>query len=380
MHVLQLSFFVDAERRPPERLLTDWHALADVARAAARAGPRVSVVQASMVEAHVARDRVDYHFIAPDAEGAPLTRSARFAALLGTLGADVYHVHGLGFAREVIGLRALVPHAPILVQDHAGGPARFWRRPQQRRGLEAASAVVFAARDQAAPFISAGVLDARKPVFEIPESTTTFAPGDRDGARAATGVRGDPAVLWVGHLDANKDPMTVLDAVALAAQELPALTLTCCFATAPLLRAVEARVAADARLRERVRLLGRVPRERVQELMRAADVFVLASHREGCNFSLLEALASGLPTAASDIPSSRALLGDAEAGAGVLWPRGDAHALVAALRDLSSRPRAVLRAQARARFEAEASEAALGRKLADAYERMLRSEDARRSV
>ena len=33
---------------------------------------------------------------------------------------------------------------------------------------------------------------------------------------------GDPALLWVGNLDANKDPLTVLRGVSMAARELPA--------------------------------------------------------------------------------------------------------------------------------------------------------------
>jgi hypothetical protein len=50
LHVAQISFFVDPERRAPDRLLADWHSLPDVACAAAAAGLRVSVVQASSVE------------------------------------------------------------------------------------------------------------------------------------------------------------------------------------------------------------------------------------------------------------------------------------------------------------------------------------------
>src|SRR5690606_39015813 len=51
MHVMQVSFFVDRARRPPEALLEAWHSLGDVAAAAASAGLRVTVVQASLVPA-----------------------------------------------------------------------------------------------------------------------------------------------------------------------------------------------------------------------------------------------------------------------------------------------------------------------------------------
>ncbi len=63
-------------------------------------------------------------------------------------------------------------------------------------------------------------------------------------------------------------------------------------------------------------LLGRVPHERIEMLMRAADLFVLGSHREGGNTSLIEALATGLLPVVTDIPSSRSLLGTQQASYG----------------------------------------------------------------
>jgi hypothetical protein len=71
---------------------------------------------------------------------------------------------------------------------------------------------------QAEPFQRFNLLARAVQLFEIPESTSTFLPGDRAAARAATGLHGDPAVLWVGHLDRNKDPLTVLEGVGEAAR------------------------------------------------------------------------------------------------------------------------------------------------------------------
>ena len=178
----------------------------------------------------------------------------------------------------------------------------------------------FALANRHASSRAADLLPPHVEVFEIPESTSRFTPGDRAAARAATGLSGDPCVLWVGHLDRNKDPLTVLAGVAAALEELPQLQLWCCFGTAPLFDEVRACIDADARLRERVHLLGRVPHEQVETLMRAADLFVLGSHREGSSFSLIEALATGLTPVVSDIPSLRTLTSNGAVGA--LWPRG----------------------------------------------------------
>ena len=132
-------------------------------------------------------------------------------------------------------------------------------------------------------------------------------------------------MLWVGHLNANKDPLTILEAVSIARRRLPGLQLWFCFGSAPMHQAVEARIAREVELRECVHLLGRVPHEQVETLMRAADLFVLGSHREGSSFSLIEALATGLTPVVSAIPSLRVLTGNGAVGA--LFPCGDARAL-----------------------------------------------------
>lgn len=376
MHVMQISFFVDRARRPPERLLADWHSLGDVAAAVASTGTRVTVVQASMVGGDLARDGVHFVFAPPDGPGASLARSETLRARLRADPPDVFHVHGLKFAREVVALQSACPAAPILLQDHADRPPRPWRRRTWRRGAAAAAGISFCARAQAEPFERAGLLSAETAIFEIPESTSAFTPGDRAAARAATGVHGDPAVLWVGHLDRNKDPLTVLDGVSMAVEHLPGLALWCCFGFAPLLRTVEARIARDPRLRDRVRLLGRVPHERIEQLMRAADLFVLGSHREGSSFSLIEALATGLTPVVTDIPSLRALTGGGAVGA--LWPCGDARSLSTALIERAAVLGPAASARVRAHFDAHLSSEAVGRKFAAAYADLVERRQRRR--
>jgi glycosyltransferase involved in cell wall biosynthesis len=178
-------------------------------------------------------------------------------------------------------------------------------------------------------------------------------------------VTGDPLVLWVGHLSDNKDPWTVLEGIGDAARQLPRLELWCCFGTAPLLSKAQRRIERDRILRNRVHLLGRVAHEQVEQLMQAADVFVSGSHREGSGYSLIEALACGLPPVVTDIPSFRALTRDGTVG--MLWPPGNAGALSEALSSIAPRLGAPMRGAVRAHFDAELSFAAVGAKLAGMY-------------
>jgi glycosyltransferase involved in cell wall biosynthesis len=365
LHVVQISFFTDPSGRRPEELLHAWPTLVDVAEAACSAGVRVSVVQASSHTQELARAGVDYFFL-PIGVGASTVQAGRnLGELLGKLAPDVLHVQGLGFAPDVVSLAALAPGVPILLQDHADRPPRFWRRRLWRRAFSRAAGLAFCSLEQARPFIEAGLLGAGTQVYEIPECPSRFTTGDQTEARRRTGVSGDPCLLWVGHLDANKDPLAVLAGVSDAVPYLPELQLWCCFGTAPLLRAVERRIERDPHLRGRVHLLGRVGHDHIEQLMRAADIFVLGSHREGSGYSLIEALACGMPPVVTDIPSFRSLTADGSLGA--LWPCGDARKLTAALVAVAALPKSATRAAIRTHFEQELSFDAVGRKLAATY-------------
>ena len=174
---------------------------------------------------------------------------------------------------------------------------------------------------------------------------------------------------------ARSASLTVLDGVGAALRSLPELHLWCCHGTSPLLAAVEARIARDRALRGRVHLLGRVPHEQVEQLMRAADVFVLGSHREGGSSALVEAMATGLTPIVTDIPSSRALTGNGAVGG--LWPCGDSAALGAALQVAAAALGPNTRTRVRAYFDEHLAGPALGRKLTSAYARLLERQASR---
>ncbi len=363
MHVAQLNFLPAPAGLAPAEVLERWHSLADIAEAAASAGTRVSVIQAAARKERITRGGIDYHFVDIRGLATAADRGRRFAGVLADSHAGVLHGHSLGFAEEAFAIAQCLPSLPIILQDHADRPPRWWRRSPWRRWYAALAGVAFTAPELARPFVRAGLFAPHTRRFAIPESSSRFSVGHRADARARTGLHGDPGVLWVGHLNAGKDPLSVLDGVSLAARRLPGLQLWCAFGSAPLLGAVRARIARDPQLAGRVHLLGTVAHARVELLMRAADLFVSGSRAESCGYAALEALACGVTPVLTDIPSFRALIGDS--GIGRLWACGEATQLAEALvAAAASRPPA---AQVRAHFDAALSFAAVGRQWADAY-------------
>jgi len=153
----------------------------------------------------------------------------------------------------------------------------------------------FTSQEQAQDWQLAGIIRPRQPVFEVMEGSTTFLPSDRLSARQRTGLHGEPLFLWVGRLDRNKDPLTVLAGFELALPALPKARLAMIYHTDELLPAVQARLAANPSLGAAVTLVGRVPHDQIEPYFHSADYFVLGSHSEGSGYALVEAMACGVP-------------------------------------------------------------------------------------
>lgn len=308
--------------REPEALLDRYHSLTGWADAVAACGVDVSVVQAFGANAETRRGDVGYRFCRVRSGAAGVRDLERLVQDVAGLRADVLHVNGFD-PWPLLSLRRRLPHTPVVVQHHGGGPPRRLSRAGWLCGrvLPAADAVLFTTREQAEPWVEAGYVRLER-VHAVLEASTRLQALPREAARARTGLDGSPALLWVGRLDANKDPLTVLAGVERAAASLPGLTLTMAYTDAPLLAQVQARVEASATLRNRVRLLGQVPHDELAAWFSAADIFVLGSREEAAGYALIEACACGATPVVTDIAPFLAIAG--AVGVGVLWRPGDA--------------------------------------------------------
>src|SRR5262249_11674850 len=143
---------------------------------------------------------------------------------------DLVHVNGLGFpARTWLLRRPLTAATALVVQDHASGDpgdAPAAKNAVRRSLMRPGDAFLFSPPQQADAWRRARLIASTQSVHAVMESSTTIAPMPREEARSESGVTGAPAILWVGRLNANKDPLTVLDALEHATIALPSSTLT----------------------------------------------------------------------------------------------------------------------------------------------------------
>ena len=141
----------------------------------------------------------------------------------------------------------------------------------------------------------------------------------------------------------------------------------------PFQREFEAKIGA-AGLDEKVRITGIV--DNVEEYLATADLFVLPSYREGMPRALIEAMAMGLPSIATNIRGCREIIDDGISG--FLFPAGDIDALATLLLQCSTSHDQFARVGAQARKIAaeKFSESAYVLSQVTAIERLL-AENAR---
>jgi glycosyltransferase involved in cell wall biosynthesis len=286
---------------------------------------------------------------------------------------DVVHINGLMFPGMARAIRAGLPGSVVVLQDHSGHIPRLpwaFRGAQRRRwtaAFDEADAISFTARELAANWRRVG-LPEEAPLIEIVEASTTLQPVPKAEARAQTGIQGAPVLLWVGRLNANKDPLTVLAALEPVFEAHRDARCWMIYTERTLEEAARETVRRSGALNGRVVLCGDVPHASMAAYYSAADIFVSGSHHEGSGYALIESLACGVVPVVTDIPAFRAIAGPC----GRRWAPGDARACADALRAVVASNLPAGAEQARRHFVQRLSWDVLGRQTLQTYADLLR--------
>jgi glycosyltransferase involved in cell wall biosynthesis len=167
--------------------------------------------------------------------------------------------------------------------------------------------------------------------------TTRFSPAHRsDALRARLGIRrGEVLAVYVGRIAAEKDLDVALDAMRLIGPPERSGIRLMLVGEGPHEATCRGRAPAGTVF------TGRIEGDALAEAYASADLFVFPSRTDTFGNVLVEAMASGLPVLAADVPQTREVI----AGTGHLFPAGNASALVGVLLRLARDPAA--RAQSR---------------------------------
>jgi glycosyltransferase involved in cell wall biosynthesis len=171
-----------------------------------------------------------------------------------------------------------------------------------------------------------------------------------------------PFVLCVSHLYPYKNILELIQAHLLTTENAD-IDAQLVVAGGGLLSAYETEIRQHLQFHSvddsRISLLGAIPPEHVEALLRSAEVFAFPSTCENCPTSLIEALSAGLPIVCSNVGVMPEIAGSAALYFDPLDVADIAHALTRVLRDGELRAELRKRSRMRAQHFPTAEEVAL---------------------
>ncbi len=373
MKVVLLSYYYEEDLKDETALLDRYQTLTGWAGALLSEGAEVTVIHRFHRNGTTEREGVQYHFIA-DRYGHKLRPWQIPRGVHERVRASnpaVVHIHGLFFALQARALRGVLPHAAaVIAQHHAEKPCQGFRGQVQKFGLKPLDGFLFAAKEIGAPWIDQGVLDSRKKIYAVMEGSTHFQRRDRESSRKKTRLKGNPIFLWVGRLNENKDPLTVLSAFEQTLPKVPESKLFMIYTTNELLPQIQSKFQESPELAKRVHLLGGQPHSELKDFYNSADFFILGSHYESSGYALVEAMACGAVPVVTDIPSFRMMTDGGKIGG--LWTPGRVDACADTMLRVIRRPLMRQADAAHRFFQDNLSYPAIGRQAMKIYRDVLK--------
>lgn len=175
------------------------------------------------------------------------------------------------------------------------------RGSQLLEALCEATGVIAVSHSLKAAAIKAGVPARQITVIPNGVDATTYCMGDKDQARADIGYRhAEKLIVSVGNLKPVKGHDILIRAIAEVKKQVD-VRLVCVGGGVDSAWGNKLQqLVNELGLSDRVRFAGAKAPKEVADWLRAADLFALASRREGCCNAVLEALSSGVPVAVTD--------------------------------------------------------------------------------
>ena len=258
-------------------------------------------------------------WVAPEGYRMPWpTPWARAVGSATAFGPDVVHAHSPFFTGLLARRIASACDAPLVFTHHTrfadyrhylgplGRPAAGITDAYLRAFWEACAAVVAPSTDLAGEIRGRLPPARRGRVRVVPTGVDVAglaAIGAVDSRAEAGWPRDSVVAVSLGRLASEKSPMTVLDAVAVAARQVPALRLLV-VGGGPSEDVLRRRAQASD-LSGIVHFTGSLPRPMALARAAGGDLFAFASRTETQGLVLAEALSLGLPSVAIDGPGVR---------------------------------------------------------------------------
>jgi glycosyltransferase involved in cell wall biosynthesis len=228
---------------------------------------------------------------------------------------QILHLHAFSYWSIPLVAVALIKRRPIIVKATLLGVDDIDSLRKQPFGclltyaFRRVDAVIAISRELASVFESYGW--PRNKTLEIPNGVDAdlFCPpstNERAQIRELFGISPDAfVILSVGAISRRKNMASVIEAAARTDGLNPLVIIAGPAETDPECHRELEQLAVDLEGELEVRFTGVLSQRELSALYKASDAYALLSFAEGLPNSVLEAMASGLPVIASDIPGCR---------------------------------------------------------------------------
>ncbi len=311
-------------------------------------------------EGTITEKGVTYHFIRQRTSHSlfPLNNHQ----LVRKLQPDVVFVNGFIFPFQLMQVRWwLGPRPRIIVLHRAEKPFKGLRKLVQKLADKFVHAYLFTSAEFGIPWIGSGIIGDMGKIHEVIQSSSSFQPGNRDESKKELQVNGQPVFLWVGRLDANKDPPTVVKGFMMYLEEKPGARLYMIFQEDGLVSKVRELLAGNPGATGAVRLVGKISHEDMGSWYNAADFIISGSHYEGSGIAVCEAMSCGCIPILTDITSFRKISGPGACG--LLYEAGNPDSLLERLLETNDMDLQEEREKVLRQFRKELSIEAVARKM-----------------
>ncbi|MES1218252.1 MAG: glycosyltransferase family 4 protein [Bacteroidota bacterium] len=348
MKILHVAYLYDESLTTEEEVLEQYYTITGWAEALQRKGVEVTVMYRFKKESSFQKNGVQYHFI-KDKLGGTLRGwniPLKFLKKINTIDADVIHLHHLTLSLQTLILRFLVKKKTRIIIQHHGGKLPGKKKRFLHNVLNSvADGFFFTTTEQGdewfmkkKPFKKTLPVMEGATYFDYPtrDNSRSITYTERFIARAKTGMTGNPVFLWVGRLDDNKDPLTILNGFEVLAEKYPDSTLHMIYSDGKLTETVKKKIEMSQKLKAKVYLHGKIDHKKMEAYYNSADYFVLGSHYEGSGYALSEALRCGCIPVITSIPSFRMMTDNGRIGS--LWKTGDKNSFIEAAEKAMQKP------------------------------------------
>jgi glycosyltransferase involved in cell wall biosynthesis len=274
---------------------------------------------------------------------------------------DVVIIQSLHFPLQVILLRFTLGRKPkIIIQNHAEKPFIGIKKIATRLSEKCVNAYLFASKTMGLDWVDKGNLTSPQKIHEVMELSSVFYPVDKALAREKTNVYDGLVFLWVGRLDANKDPLTVIKAFLKFAADNTNASLYMIYHTEELLPEIKMLMQNEPNA-DAIKLIGKVPNHDMLYWYNSADLVISGSHYEGSGTAVCEAMSCGCIPVVTNIPSFRMMTDNGKIG--MLYQAGNEMDLLDALNKAIVLNRVIEKEKVLAYFRSHLSFEAIARQI-----------------